>query len=248
MKNIFKTAHRSHNRERRESPQSARYALLRRWARQAIQCGPGDPKIQVKSCGSSPCGTPGTKNNFPSPMGRCRPSQHQTKSRPGSLSSKTAGARPTPDETSRKTAGAREELFTYNPTPFDETRLSARNEVPRCQKWEFERRTEMGQTFNDVAWQRQCAIYRQCARLKSSPIKPKLPGFHWRLRRWTLSCARELCVQGRANTHKRKTSSKTFIFQCTNPKSSRITDPLRRMGLCPQWPTHAPRARRGPPR
>ena len=276
MKNIFKTAHRSHNRERRESPQSARYALYDagrgkqrrsereyRTLRSLSSVDLGTQRSRSRAVGALPVEHHAQcKMNRDKEQGSFSPwadaGRHNTKQSrdldPLAARLPAPRRRDEPQDCRRSTHPGRNEpqdcrrsrgTIHLHPTPFDETRLSARNEVPRCQKWEFERRTEMGQTFNDVAWQRHCAISRQSARLKSSPIKPKLPGFHWRLRRWTLSCARELCVQGRANTHKGKTSSKTFIFQCTNPKSSQITDP---MGLCPQWPTHAPKTRRGPPR
>ena len=94
-----------------------------------VRCGPGASKIQVVSCGSSPCGTscivqnePGRRTRYLPLVGKCRPSQPQTKSRSGSRAARLpalrnpqrtheAGpqvCRHPEGETSRKTAGARD--------------------------------------------------------------------------------------------------------------------------------------------
>ena len=120
----------SHNRERRQSPQSARCALLRRRARQAkvreskdsplpIPCGPGASKIQHKSYGSSPCGAPCTVQNEPGRRTTYPKHSHDLDPRAARLLAPRHPRR-TPEagpqdcrhpegETSRKTAGARDD-------------------------------------------------------------------------------------------------------------------------------------------
>ena len=136
VKDVFQDSARLITQSRkRQSPQSARSALLRRRARQAemnsplpIPCGPGASKIQVESYQSSPCGTPCTVHSEPGrgtrflhPPGQMQavttsnkvmtriPEPQDCRHPEAETSRKTAGARPSPDETSRKTAGARDD-------------------------------------------------------------------------------------------------------------------------------------------
>ena len=76
-------------------------------------------------------------------------------------------------------------------TPLD------KRDCPRCKKWNFGEGPKLVKPSMTLHGNGKARLIVR-VRLKSSPMKPKQPRFHWRLRCWTLSCARELCVQGRA--------------------------------------------------